>query len=204
MALRYNMMFVSSILEKDSGHFYNTTLIISPSGNVIGKYRKTHVPPIEQPFLQPGNFDQPVIETEFGRIGIVICYERHFPMCWMMRGLERADIVFNPSSEDVDSMSQRLWFAEGVNAAVSNAFFTVMVNRCGDETFRSGSFSYFGSNFVASPFGYMTPHLPKERDGLLITEVDLDACRSVKQEFSIHQNQHLDLYVKKLSETKLN
>lgn len=199
------MIIISSILEKETEDFYNTTVITSTTGHLIGKYRKIHIPPIERPFLQPGSFDHKVFDTEFGKIGIVICYERHFPLCWMMHGLSGADIVFNPSSEDVHSMSERLWFAEGVNAAVSNAFYTVMVNRTGTETFRNGRrFRYFGSNFVASPYGYTTPHLSTEMEGLLVTEIDLNVCRKVREEFSIHQNGHLDLYIDKLNHLKLN
>lgn len=189
----------------ESDFFYNTTLVISATGNLIGKYRKIHIPPIERPYLQPGDFNHPVFHTEFGKIGILICYERHFPLCWMMHGLGQADIVFNPSAEDRNSLSERLWFAEGLNAAVSNAFFTVMVNRTGTETFDDGcSFSYFGSNYVSSPYGYTTPHLPREKDGLLITEIDINECRNVKKEFSIHQNKQLDIYIDKLSQMKLN
>lgn len=199
------MIIISSILEQESDMFYNTTLVTSTTGDLIGKYRKIHIPPIEQPFLQPGDFNHPVFNTEFGKIGIVICYERHFPLCWMMHGLQQADIVFNPSSEDENSWSQRLWFAEGLNAAVSNSFFTVMVNRTGSERFGDGSsFRYFGSSYVSSPYGHTTPHLPGGKEGLLITEIDLNACRKVKREFSIHQKNHLDIYIRKLSELKLS
>ncbi|KAJ6635793.1 Beta-ureidopropionase [Pseudolycoriella hygida] len=205
LAAKFNMVIISSILERDSYLFFNTTLVISTSGSVIGKYRKIHIPPIEKPFLQPGDFNHPVIHTEFGRIGILICYERHFPLCWMMYGLQDVDIVFNPSAEDEPSLSERLWFAEGLNAAVSNSFFTVMVNRTGTETFSDGSkFCYFGSNYVCSPYGYKTPHLPKDRDGMLITELDINDCRKAKTDLSIHQNSQLNNYISKLNEIKHN
>lgn len=171
---------------------------------MIGKYRKIHIPPIEEPYLQAGDFEQPVIDTEFGKIGILICYERHFPLCWMMKGLEQADIVFNPSAEDENSLSERLWFPEGINAAVANGFFTVLVNKTGIEKFSNGSsFCYFGSNYVASPDGYITPHLPRAaKDGMLITEIDLNVCRKVKSDISIHRKKHLDLYSDKLNKVK--
>lgn len=178
---------------------------MSTTGDLIGKYRKIHIPPIERPYLRPGEFNHPVFDTEFGKIGIINCYERHFPLCWMMHGLEQADIVFNPSSEYENSLSERLWFAEGLNAAVSNAFFSVMVNRTGTESFDDGSsFSYFGSNYVSSPYGYSTPHLPGDKEGLLITEIDLNDCRNVRKEFSIHRNRKLDIYINKLGQMKLN
>lgn len=199
------MLIISSILERESETYFNSTLIISTTGKLIGKYRKFHIPPIEEPFLQAGAFEHPVFDTEFGKIGVLICFERHFPLCWTMHGLEQADIVFNPSSEDGNSLSERLWFAEGVTAAVSNGFFTVLVNRTGIENFDNGnSYCYFGSNYVASPDGYITPHLSRTKAGLLITEVDLNVCRKVKKEFSIHQKKHLDIYIEKLNKTKSN
>lgn len=193
-------MIITSILEREDEKIFNTCLIISTTGEIIGKYRKNHIPPIEAAFLESGKFDRQVFDTEFGKIGIVICYERHFPLMWMTNGLEGAEIVFNPSSEDENSFSERLWFVEGVNAAAANGFFTVNVNRTGTETFNDGSsFTYFGSNYVASPEGFRTPHLPKNVDGLLISEIDLGLCRKAKENFSFHGNQHLKYYADKLS-----
>lgn len=193
-------MIITSVLEREDENFFNTCVIISPNGEITGKCRKNHIPPIEAAFLESGGFDQQVFETEFGKIGIVICYERHFPLVWLMNGLEGAEVVFNPSSEDENSFSERLWFVEGVNAAAANGFFTVAVNRTGIETFRDGTnFTYFGSNYVASPEGFRTPHLPRNVDGLLITEIDLNRCKKAKQDFSFHQNQHLEHYADYLS-----
>lgn len=199
------MVIISSILERESDTFFNTSVVLSTSGKLIGKYRKNHIPPIEESFLQSGGFEHPVFDTEYGKIGILICYERHFPHCWMMLGLKQAEIVFNPSSEDENSLSERLWFAEGVTSAASNGFFAVLVNRTGSEIFRNeSSFRYLGSNYVASPDGLRTPQLPKNSDGLLITEIDLSVCQKVKKEFSFHQKKYLEIYVKKLNEMKLD
>jgi beta-ureidopropionase len=208
--------------------------LISTEGKVIGKYRKNHIPPIEAPFLSPGDFDQPIFDTEFGKIGILICYERHFPLNWMMLSLGGAEIVFNPSSEDTicldesnnsgndcnEALSKRLnkfsflrriyeilqlffrmWLIEGRNAAVANGFFTVSINRVGIESFPNGQkINYFGSTYIASPDGHFTEPLNCFRDGLLLAEIDLNACARVKQEFSFHQNQHLEKYSKKINE----
>lgn len=194
------MVIISPILEYDFGLFYNTCVLISSSGEVIGKYRKNHIPPIEADFLHSGDFKHPVFETEFGKIGILICYERHFPLNWMMLGLNGAEIVFNPSSEEINSFSEKVWFVEGTSAAAANGFFTVSVNRVGTETFSDGnSHTYFGSNYFASPDGLKSPSLPKDSDGILIAEIDLNCCQRVRQELSFHKNQHLSIYADKLN-----
>lgn len=198
------MLIISSIVERENETFYNTCLVISTAGDVIGKYRKSHIPQIESSLLSPGGFDHLVLPTEFGKIGILICYERHFPLAWMMLGLNEAEIVFNPSSEDEDSLSERLWFVEARSAAAANGFFAVSVNRSGKESFKSGkSFKYFGLNYIASPDGFISESLPRDCDGLLVAEINLNSCQRVKNEFSFHQNQHLETYARNLTEKAL-
>lgn len=195
------MVIISSLLERSKESFFNTCLVISSSGEIVGKYRKSHIPPIEGDFLKPGDFDHPVFDTEFGKIGIAICFERHFPLNWMMLALKGAEIIFNPSSEDAHSFSDRLWMIEGRNAALANGVFTVSVNRVGRETFlNKNSFSYFGSSYVASPDGFVSQSLPRDRDGLLVVEIDLNLCQEMRKELSFHGNQKLEVYSQKLEE----
>ncbi|CRK94062.1 CLUMA_CG007585, isoform A [Clunio marinus] len=188
------MLIISTILEIDDDKFFNTSVVINSLGEIVGKYRKSHVPPIEASFLSSGDFNCPLFETEFGRIGILICYERHFPLCWLMLNRLGAEIVFNPSSEE------RLWLVEGRNAAFANGFFTVSTNRVGNEKFSNAlNFNYFGSSYIACPLGFMTKTLPKSQDGILLADIDLNICRRVKENLSFHKNQHLEVYFKKLN-----
>lgn len=201
LAKKFHMLIISSILERHGEAFFNTCVVISTTGEVVGTYRKGHIPPIEKAFLSQGEFDHPVFATEFGMIGILICYERHFPLNWMMLGLKEAQIVFNPSSEDANSLSDRLWLTEAASAAAANGIFAVAVNRVGSENFANDvSFDYFGSNYVASPDGFRTPSLARNCDGLLIAELNLKSCQHAKEQFSFHKNQHLEIYVRKLHE----
>lgn len=193
------MIIIASILEAVEDKIFNTCLVISNHGEIIGKYRKHHIPPIEAEHLTPGDFDCPVFETDFGKIGILICYERHFPLKWMTLALKGAEIIFNPSSEDENSLSQRMWFNEAVNAAVSNGVFTASINRVGIEKFGEKSFKYFGSTYIASPYGFITNPLPNDQAGLLIAEIDLNATKEAKSEFSFHKNNQLKNYTHELS-----
>jgi beta-ureidopropionase len=100
------MVIISPILERDDDHgsdiIWNTAVVISHTGAVIGKHRKNHIPRVgdfnESTYYYEGNTGHPVFETKFGKIAINICYGRHHPQNWMMFGLNGAEIVFNPSA----------------------------------------------------------------------------------------------------------
>jgi beta-ureidopropionase len=223
-AKKFNMVIVSPILERDEDQgdiVWDTAVVISNSGKVIGKHRKNHIPREndfnESTYYVEGNTGHPVFETQFGKIAINICYGRHHPQNWMMFGLNGADIVFNPSAEISGSLSDHMWFIEGRAAAVANSFFTVTINRVGVETygneFTSGdgkkahkSMGYFyGSSYLAAPDGTRTPALPRDKDGILITEVDLNMCRQERDIHTFRMCQRLPLYAEGFTKaTKLD
>lgn len=116
-----------------------------------------------------------------------ICYGRHHPLHWQALGLNGAEVVFNPSAT-VGALSEPLWGIEARNAAIANHYFTVAINRIGTEhyvnAFTSGDgkepkndFGHFyGSSYVSAPNGSRTPGLSRVRDGVLVTEIDLNMC----------------------------
>ncbi|XP_061397057.1 beta-ureidopropionase-like [Musca vetustissima] len=212
LAKAYNMVIISSILERDMEHgetIWNTSVVISNHGRYMGKHRKNHIPRVgdfnEATYYSEGNTGHPVFETEFGKIAINICYGRHHPQNWMMFGLNGAEIVFNPSAT-VGALSEPLWSIEARNAAIANSYFTVAINRVGNEEFPNEYTSgdgkpahkvfgpFYGSSYVAAPDGSRTPSLSRDQDGLLITEVDLNLCRQIKDFWTFRMTQRLDLY----------
>lgn len=212
LAKRHNMVIVSPILERDVNHqdtLWNTAVIISNTGNVLGKSRKNHIPRIgdfnESTYYMEGNTGHPVFETVFGKIGVNICYGRHHPLNWLGFGLNGAEIVFNPSAT-VGALSEPLWPIEARCSAIANSYFTVAINRVGTETFPNEFTSadgrpahndfghFYGSSYVAAPNGNRTPGLPRLKDGLLVTEVDLNLCRQVKDRWGFQMTQRLPMY----------
>lgn len=212
LAKAYNMVILSSILERDTAHgdtIWNTTVVISNRGRYLGKHRKNHIPRVgdfnESTYYMEGNTGHPVFETDFGKIAINICYGRHHPQNWMMFGLNGAEIVFNPSAT-VGALSEPLWGIEARNAAIANSYFTVAINRVGSEEFPNEYTSgdgqkahkvfgpFYGSSYVAAPNGARTPGLSRHRDGLLVTELDLNLCRQVKDFWNFPMTQRLPLY----------
>jgi beta-ureidopropionase len=217
LAKRLNMVIVSPILERDAPNgetIHNTAVVIGNRGNVIGTHRKNHIPRVgdfnESTYYMEGDSGHPVFQTEFGKIAINICYGRHHPLNWFMFGVNGAEIVFNPSAT-VGALSEPLWPIEARCAAIANSYFVAGINRVGTETFpnlfTSGDgkaphhdFGHFyGSSYVTAPNGARTPGLSRVRDGLLVSEIDLNQCRQVKDTWGFPMTARFDLYAKALT-----
>lgn len=217
-AREHNMVIISSILEIDENHadtIWNTAVVISNSGHVIGKTRKFHIPRVgdfnESTYYHESTLPQTVFETEFGRIGVNICYGRHFPQHWHMLALHGAEIVFNPSAT-VDGLSETLWPIEARNAAIANGIYTVAINRVGTERFPNQFTSgdgkpahnefghFYGSSYIAGPSGQRTPPLSRTKAGLIVAEVDLNLLRQVRHSWNFHMCARWPDYVKMYTE----
>ncbi|XP_063627163.1 uncharacterized protein LOC134798709 [Cydia splendana] len=217
LAIKYDMVIVSPILERDDAHgetIWNTAVVINEQGKVIGKHRKNHIPRVgdfnESTYYFEGNTGHPVFQTKYGKIAINICYGRHHPQNWMMFGINGAEIVFNPSAT-VAGLSEHLWAVEARNAAIANSYFTAAINRVGTEQFPNEFTSgdgkpahkefghFYGSSYVTAPDGCRTPGLSRVKDGLLIARMDLNLCRQVKDKWGFTMTQRLDLYAESLA-----
>eukprot|EP00249_Psilotum_nudum_P007106 c20308_g1_i1 orf=277-1545(-) len=217
LAKKYNMVIVSSILERDSVHgdtLWNTAVVVGNNGNVIGKHRKNHIPRVgdfnESTYYMEGNTGHPVFETAYGKIAVNICYGRHHPLNWHVFGMNGAEIVLNPSAT-VGDLSEPLWPIEARNAAIANSYFVGAINRVGTETFprpfTSGDgkgehtdFGHFyGSSYFAAPDGSCTPSLSRCQDGMLIADMDLNLCRQVKDKWGFQMTARYEMYADYLS-----
>jgi len=218
VAKQYNMVIISPILERDEAHantIWNTAVVIGNNGNVIGKHRKNHIPRVgdfnEANYYLEGNTGHPVFETVFGKIAINICYGRHHPLNWLLFGLNGAEIVFNPSAT-VGALSEPMWSIEARNAAIANSYFVAGINRIGTEKFPNEFTSgngkpahkdfghFYGSSYIAAPDASRTPGLSRVRDGLLITDIDLNQRRQIQDVWMFQNTARYDMYAKKLTD----
>jgi N-carbamoylputrescine amidase len=122
LAKELNMVLVLPVYEREqAGLLYNTAAVIDADGTYLGKYRKNHIPHVkgfwEKFYFRPGNLGYPVFDTAVGKVGIYICYDRHFPEGWRALGLNGAEIVFNPSATS-RGLSMYLWELEVSNRLV--------------------------------------------------------------------------------------
>lgn len=217
LARRYNMVIVSPILERDEVHggtIHNTAVVIGNRGNIIGSHRKNHIPRVgdfnESTYYMEGDTGHPVFATEFGKVGINICYGRHHPLNWLMFGINGAEIVFNPSAT-VGALSEPLWPIEARCASIANNYFTAAINRIGTESFPNAFTSgdgkpahhdfghFYGSSYVTAPDGSRTPGLSRTRDGVLISEIDLNHCQQVRDKWGFQMTQRLKEYARALT-----
>lgn len=211
-ARRYNMVIVSPILERDTTHsetIWNTAVVISNTGEVLGLHRKIHIPRVgdfnESTYYFEGDLGHKVFRTAFGCIGINICYGRHHPLYWQTLALNGAEVIFNPCAT-VAGLSEPIWPIEARNAAIANSVFTIGINRVGTEVFPNEFSSgdgrpahrdfgpFYGSSYAAAPDGSRTPGLARDRDGLLVSQIDLNLTRQVRDKWGFQMTGRLDMY----------
>ncbi|XP_064210292.1 beta-ureidopropionase isoform X2 [Anguilla rostrata] len=218
LAKKYNMVVVSPILERDEVHgdtLWNTAVVVSNSGAVLGKTRKNHIPRVgdfnESTYYMEGNTGHRVFQTQFGKIAVNICYGRHHPLNWFMYSMNGAEIIFNPSAT-VGELSEPMWPIEARNAAIANHCFTCAINRVGTEHFKNEFTSadgkkahkdfghFYGSSYVAAPDGSRSPGLSRTRDGLLVAELDLNLNRQINDKWAFKMTGRYDAYAQALAE----
>ncbi|MEE8341243.1 MAG: nitrilase-related carbon-nitrogen hydrolase [Candidatus Neomarinimicrobiota bacterium] len=196
-AKKYEMVIIVPIYEKEQpGVRYNTAAVIDADGSYLGKYRKHHIPHTsgfwEKFFFRPGNLGYPVFETRYAKIGVYICYDRHFPEGARALGLNGAEIVYNPSAT-VAGLSQYLWKLEQPAHAVANGYFMGCINRVGEEKpWNLGKF--YGSSYFVDPRGEIFSIASEDKDELLIAEFDLEMIEEVRSTWHFFRDRRPETY----------
>ena len=197
LAKKYGMVIVLPIYEEEMpGVYYNTAAVIDADGTYLGKYRKHHIPQVagfwEKFFFKPGNLGFPVFETAFAKIGVYICYDRHFPEGARALGLNGAELVFNPSAT-VAGLSQYLWQLEQPAHAVANGYFVGAINRVGCELpWNIGEF--YGSSYFVDPRGQIVAQGSKDKDDLVTAVLDLDSIREIRNLWQFYRDRRPEAY----------
>jgi N-carbamoylputrescine amidase len=198
VARRYEMAMVVPIYEEDgTGIYYNTAAVIDADGSYLGKYRKNHIPHCapgfwEKFYFRPGNLGYPVFETAVGKVGVYICYDRHFPEGARELGLNGAEIVFNPSAT-VAGLSEYLWKLEQPAHAVANGYFIGAINRVGYEgPWNIGEF--YGQSYFCDPRGQIVAEAPRDTDALVVADLNLDMIREVRNTWQFFRDRRPDTY----------
>ena len=198
LAAKYKMVIIPPIYEEDmTGVYYNTAPVIDADGEFLGGYRKSHLPHChpgfwEKFYFRPGNLGYPVFDTKVGKIGVYICYDRHFPEGFRILGLNGAEIVFNPSAT-VAGLSEYLWKLEQPASAVANQFFVGAINRVGwEEPWRTGE--YYGQSYFCDPRGQFLTTGSRDKDELITAEMDLDIIKEVRNVWQFFRDRRPDMY----------
>jgi N-carbamoylputrescine amidase len=198
-AAKYKMVLIVPVYEKEQpGVLYNTAAVIDADGSYLGKYRKNHIPHTsgfwEKFFFKPGNLGYPVFQTRYAKVGVYICYDRHFPDGARCLGLNGAEIVYNPSAT-VAGLSQYLWKLEQPAHAAANGYFMGCINRVGTEKpWNLGKF--YGSSYFVDPRGQIFAQASENNDELLIAEFDLDMIEQVRATWQFFRDRRPETYGK--------
>jgi len=197
IAAETGMVMVLPMYEKEQdGVLYNTAAVIDADGTYLGKYRKTHLPQVkgfwEKFYFRPGNLGYPIFDTAVGRIGVYICYDRHFPEGWRALGLAGARIVFNPSATS-RGLSMYLWSMEQPAAAVANEYFVGALNRVGVEEL--GDNDFYGSSYFVTPRGQYVDEVASDTGPeLVVRDLDMDVLAETRNQWQFYRDRRPDLY----------
>ena len=201
-AKKHGMVIVVPVYEEHmTGVYYNTAAVIDADGSFLGKYRKTHIPQVdpgfyEKFFFKPGDTGYPVFDTAFVKLGVSICYDRHFPEGWRALALNGAEYIVNPSAT-VAGLSKYLWELEQPASAAANGVFIGAINRVGTEepwatTMNMGEF--YGSSYIVNPRGAIEAQASYDKDELLVHEIDLDMVREVRDQWQFFRDRRPETY----------
>ena len=203
LAKELHLVIVLPIYEvANEGEYYNTAVVIDADGTVLGSYRKHHIPNLpqfwEKFYFRPGNSGYPVFDTAVGRVGVYICYDRHFPEGWRELGLNNAQIVFNPSATK-PGLSNRLWEIEQPAAAANNQYFVAANNRIGTETeeFGDDAVTFYGSSYFVGPRGvYVGEVASQDQEEVVVRDLDLDEITQARNDWQFYRDRRPESYAK--------
>ena len=197
LAAELGLVMVLPMYEKEQeGVLYNTAAVVDADGKYLGKYRKHHIPQVngfwEKFYFRPGNLGYPVFDTAVGKVGVYICYDRHFPEGWRELGLGGAQIVFNPSATS-RGLSSYLWQLEQPASAVANEYFIGAINRVGIEPL--GDDDFYGQSYFVDPEGKFVgdvgdTHHPE----LIVRDLDMDLLATVRDRWAFYRDRRPDSY----------
>jgi len=198
VARELGMVMVLPMYEVvQAGIYYNTAAVIDADGTYLGKFRKQHIPQVkgfwEKFYFRPGNGGYPVFDTAVGKVGVYICYDRHFPEGWRALGLNGAEIVFNPSATS-RGLSEYIWRVEQPAAAVANMYYVGAINRVGIEADIGGD-DFYGQSYFVDPEGKFVGDVGDAyKPELIVRDLDMDMIKTVRDRWAFYRDRRPDAY----------
>ncbi len=192
-----------SFFEQDGPNFYNSVAIVDHEGEIIGVYRKSHIPDgsgyQEKYYFRPGNTGFKAWDTKFGRIGVGICWDQWFPECARAMTLLGAEVLFYPTaigSEPYDDSldTSAIWQRAMQGHAVSNAIPVVAANRTGQENANGQPQSFYGASFIADQTGAKVQELGATEEGAILHTFDREELRNYRASWGFFRDRRSDLY----------
>ena len=205
LAGELNVVIIASLFEKRAqGIYHNTTIVLDADGSYLGKYRKMHIPDdpayYEKFYFTPGDLGYKMFNTKFAKIGVLICWDQWYPEAARITALMGAEILFYPTaigwatSQDQATNTEQYdaWQTIQRSHAVANGVHVVSVNRVGFE--QNGAMKFWGGSFVSNPFGTILYQASRDKEEVIIQEIDTDKTDSYRTHWPFMRDRRIDSY----------
>jgi len=198
LAAELEVVIPVSFFERDGAHYYNSLVVVDASGKHAGLYRKTHIPDgtgyEEKFYFKPGDTGFRVFRTRFGALGVGICWDQWFPEAARCMALMGADILLYPTAIGSEPVTERdtaaPWRRAMVGHAVSNTMHVAAANRVGNE----GGQVFYGTSFLADPWGEIIAELDRTEESVLVHTVDVARARAEREWMGLLRDRQPALY----------
>ncbi len=194
LAKELGVVIVLNLYEKAGNALYDSSPVINVDGSIMGVTRMVHITDYacfhEKEYYTPGNNGAPVYETPFGKIGIAICYDRHYPEYMRALAVAGAEVVFIPQAGSVGEWPEGLYEAEIRTASFQNGYFTALCNRVGEEP----KLTFAGESFVSNPAGEVIAKAGSGTEEILFCDLDLEEVQSSHAQTLFLRDRRPELY----------
>jgi N-carbamoylputrescine amidase len=207
VAKELGLVIIASLFERRAaGLYHNTAVVLNTEGAIAGVYRKMHIPddPLyyEKFYFTPGDLGFLNFDTKFGRIGVLVCWDQWYPEAARLTALLGADILFYPTAIGWHPNEKAEYGAAQVDAwqtiqrshAIANGVYVAAVNRVGFEGTAESGLEFFGSSFIADPFGQVIAQASTEREEILVAECDPARVEEVRRHWPFLRDRRIDAY----------
>ena len=202
LAKKLNVVLPISFFEKDNNAYFNSIAVINADGNILGKYRKSHIPDgpgyLEKYYFNPGNTGFKVWDTNFGKIGIGICWDQWFPEAARIMALKGAEILFYPTAIGDELMSEYdssgAWQRVMQGHAAANIMPVVASNRIGSESVKGQVNGFYGKSFICDRSGKIISEASKDKEEIILADIDTEEDHLFRRNWGLFRDRRTDLY----------
>ena len=203
LAKALNVAIPTSFFERDGQHFYNSLAMIDADGEILGTYRKSHIPDgpgyEEKYYFRSGNSGFKVWDVCGTRIGVGICWDQWFPEAARIMALMGAELLFYPTAigsepYDADFDTSRIWRRAMLGHAASNCMPVIAANRIGQESQGVSGQAFYGHSFITDQWGDFAAEFGGDDSGMLVATLDLEAARRHRAGMGFFRDRRPELY----------
>ena len=202
LAKKLKVVLPISFFEKDNNAYFNSIAVINSDGNILGKYRKSHIPDgagyLEKYYFNPGNTGFKVWDTNFGKIGIGICWDQWFPEAARIMALKGAEVLFYPTAIGDEIMSEYdssgAWQRVMQGHAAANIMPVVASNRIGSESVKGQVNGFYGKSFICDRSGKIVSEASKDKEEIILADIDTEEDHLFRRNWGLFRDRRIDLY----------